>query len=66
MNTRDKNKRKFVGSTGRPVRQADILTAIRQCGILSLSQLCRPPRHVTGTVLLHFTVEGLRDQETSL
>jgi hypothetical protein len=43
----------FMGIKARPVPKADNLTAIfdqssRQCGILNISQLYKPPRPVTG------------------
>jgi hypothetical protein len=48
----------FLGSTARPVRRADNLTAesrlTRQCGILNISQPHRPPQPVTGKIVLSF------------
>jgi hypothetical protein len=48
------------------VRRAENLTTIyeysrlsRQCGILNISQLCRPPRPVTGIALLYFYKRNL-------
>jgi hypothetical protein len=45
----------FLGSKVRLMRGADKLTAIyepivysRQCGIINISEPCRPPRPVTG------------------
>jgi hypothetical protein len=63
MSTRGR-KIMFLRSGARPVRRADRFTAIckrfsRQCGILNSSQAYRPPRPVTGIVLLFLYTLGV-------
>jgi hypothetical protein len=63
-NEYQKQKIMFLASRARPVRRAHNLTTIyrlsRQCGILNISQPYRPPRFVTGTVLLLLSVLNFR------
>jgi hypothetical protein len=52
-NEYQKQKNMFLGSRARPACTADILTPSvsrlsRQCGILNILQLYRPPQSVTG------------------